>query len=119
MRHALPQHVFPGQSIGGAPTITRETNVGEFPVRAKARFAHGRKHVEAKHIAALKDCITACTAASDLCSRGSALHIKMCGVCAEACKNCADLCESADDQVMKDCATECRKCEKSCSEMSG
>ena len=79
----------------------------------------GGKHVEAKHIAALKDCIATCTASSDLLERGSALHTKMCGVCAEACRKCAALCESFDDQVMKDCAAECRKCEKSCSEMSG
>ncbi len=79
----------------------------------------GGKYVEPKLIAALKDCITTCTASSGLLSRGSALHAKMCGVCAEACGKCAELCESFDDKVMKDCAAECRQCEKSCKQMSG
>lgn len=78
----------------------------------------GGSHVEAKHIAALEDCVIACKNSETFMKRGSSLMNKACALCEEACRKCAETCDTfKDDKVMKDCADECRKCADSCKKM--
>lgn len=79
----------------------------------------GGKHVEAKHINTLKDCIQACKTSANFLSRNSANHMKSCAFCAEICKLCAKSCEAMpDDKKMTACADECRTCAESCEKMA-
>jgi len=79
----------------------------------------GNAHSDAKHINAIKDCISTCKLSKELLSRGSDLAAQTCGLCAEACKRCAESCASfKDDKKMQACAEECRKCETTCANMA-
>ncbi len=76
----------------------------------------GGKHVEAKHINTLKDCIALCTANADLGSRNSKLSGKLMEVCAKACADCAKSCEALNDKELKTCVDACNTCAKLCAD---
>jgi hypothetical protein len=78
-----------------------------------------KKHTEAEHINALKDCISACKQSADFMTRDSSLNKEACTLCEQACIRCAESCEAMKgDKTMQACAEECRKCAKSCHEMA-
>ncbi len=74
-----------------------------------------------EHLATLmscQDCATVCSAAAQIVARGGPFSALICEPCAKACADCAVQCEKfPGDQHMKQCAEECRKCEKACREM--
>jgi hypothetical protein len=81
--------------------------------------AQGKEHKDAKHVNAIKDCVSTCKLSKDLLSRGSDLAGQTCALCAEACKRCAESCASfKNDKKMQACAEECRKCESTCQAMA-
>ena len=79
--------------------------------------ASGKK----EHLESLKscqDCAAICATASQIVSRGGPFADLICTACAEACARCAKICELfPDDNHMKLCAAECRKCEAECRAM--
>jgi hypothetical protein len=81
------------------------------------KIAEGKK----EHLTTLKtcqDCADFCVAASQIVARGGPFAMLICAPCAEACAACGKECEKfPDDEHMKRCAAECRKCEKACREM--
>lgn len=78
----------------------------------------GGKHVEAKHIKALEDCIQTCKISEDFMKRGSDLMNDTSALCEKACRKCAESCDTfKDDKVMKECAEKCRQCADSCKKM--
>jgi hypothetical protein len=70
-----------------------------------------------------QDCATCCAAASQIISRGSeggpysGLIAKCCstacGRCATVCENCPEALDKGMKERLKQCAEECRKCERS------
>jgi hypothetical protein len=79
----------------------------------------GGRHVEAKHLGLLLDCVQMCHTSADFMIRGSALHTRVCAVCAEVCEQCAQSCDQfGDDAQMKTCADTCRRCAQSCRTMA-
>ena len=77
------------------------------------QVAEGKKeHAKALHLVA--DCAKFCNLSSDLMANGSSLMAFSCAACAEACKACAAECDKFGEAEMKDCAKECRRCEKTC-----
>ena len=78
------------------------------------RLADGKK----EHLSCLmhcRDCATCCAACCQVCARGGPLSAVMADCCAKCCDHCAKACEVfPDDQHMKACDEECRKCEKAC-----
>ena len=65
-----------------------------------------------------QDCATICASASEIVARGGPFSKAICEACVVACDQCAKECEKfPDDEHMKECAQECRKCEKACREM--
>jgi hypothetical protein len=79
----------------------------------------GGKHVEAKHLRLLMDCMEICQTSANFMLRGSELHTRTCFACAEVCAACAESCEKmADDAQMKACADACRRCAEACRKMS-
>ena len=74
------------------------------------------KHAET--LATCQDCADICSAASQIVSRGGPFAELICNVCADACAKCASACDKfRDDKHMRECAAECRRCEKACREM--
>lgn len=79
----------------------------------------GEQHAEAKHVALMLDCAEICQTCANFMLRGSALHMRTCGVCAEVCDMCAMDCQRfAEDAHMQACAEVCRRCAESCRQMS-
>lgn len=69
-------------------------------------------------LATCLDCADFCAAASQIVSRGGPFATEICKACVEACALCGKECEKfPDDEHMKMCAVECRKCEKACNDM--
>jgi hypothetical protein len=65
-----------------------------------------------------QDCADVCVAASQIVSRGGPFATTICRTCADICAMCGAACEKfSDDEIMKMCAAECRKCEKACRAM--
>jgi hypothetical protein len=61
------------------------------------------------------DCANFCSAAAQIVARRGPLSVTTCQACAKACAVCGAACEKfPDDEHMKRCAQECRKCEKAC-----
>ncbi len=85
--------------------------------------AHKLHSGEKDHMASMAtclDCADMCAVASQVAARGGPFAATICGACAEVCAMCAKECEKfPDDEHMKMCAAECRKCEKACREMTG
>ena len=82
------------------------------------RQDQGGRHAETNHIRALLDCIDCCTTCVNFMLRDSPAHRRMCEMCADVCDACAANCERfADDDIMKECAKECRRCAESCRKM--
>lgn len=78
----------------------------------------GGKHLEAKHLRLMADCIEICQTAANAMLRGSEMHAVICGACAELCEACADSCDQIGGDKMKACADICRRCAQSCQKMS-
>lgn len=65
-----------------------------------------------------RDCADICAAAAQIVARGGPFAGTICTACVKACNDCAAACEKfPDDKHMKECAEECRKCEKACKAM--
>jgi hypothetical protein len=81
------------------------------------RLHEGRK----EHLATLmtcQDCATVCSASAQIVARGGPHSVLICECCAKVCDLCGTACEKfPDDEHMKACAEECRKCEKVCKAM--
>jgi hypothetical protein len=78
----------------------------------------GGRHAEKSHIAALLDCLEACTTCANFLLRDSPAQNRMCEVCAELGDVCADSCDDfRDDERMRECAAACRLCADACREM--
>lgn len=81
------------------------------------QLAEGKK----EHLATLatcRDCADFCATAAQIVARGGPFAALICQSCAEACARCAIECEKfPNDEHMKLCAQECRKCEKACKDM--
>jgi hypothetical protein len=81
------------------------------------RLHEGRK----EHLTTLmtcQDCATVCSAAAQIVARGGPHSGPICECCAKVCDLCGTACEKfPDDEHMKACADECRKCEKACKAM--
>lgn len=76
------------------------------------------KKDHAKTLATCQDCATFCVAAASIVARGGPFAALICKGCVDACALCAKECEKfPDDKHMKECAAECRKCEKACKDM--
>ena len=75
-----------------------------------------------EHLAAMMACqdsATISSACAEICARGGPFSAMIAEVCAKACADCATACEKVtDDEHMKECAEECRRCEKSCKTMA-
>ena len=79
----------------------------------------GGAHAEANHIATLLSCAEICQVSANAMLRGSHTHLSTCRACSEICKACAASCDTiTDDEVLKRCADECRKCCESTAAMS-
>ncbi|MUG96908.1 four-helix bundle copper-binding protein [Scytonema sp. UIC 10036] len=79
----------------------------------------GGQHAAAAHIALMLDCAEICQTSANFMLRGSALHMRTCGVCAEVCDICAMDCQRfADDAQMQACVEMCRRCAESCRQMA-
>ncbi len=80
--------------------------------------AHQLSEGHKEHLTTLmtcRDCATICAAASRIVAAGGPFSTLICESCAKACAECAKACEKfPDDKHMKQCAAECRKCEKDC-----
>lgn len=69
-------------------------------------------------LAACQDCANFCVAAAQIVARSGPFAELICESCAVSCDRCAEQCEKfPDDEVMKACAEECRKCQKACTAM--
>jgi microcystin-dependent protein len=69
-------------------------------------------------LATCRDCAEFCSAAARIVAADGPFADLICGACAEACARCGHACEKfPDDEHMKMCAAECRKCEKACKDM--
>jgi len=83
--------------------------------------AHQLNAGKKEHLTTLmtcRDCADVCAAAAQIVARSGPFSKLICGPCAEACASCAKECEKfPDDEHMKMCAAECRKCEKACRAM--
>ena len=81
---------------------------------------HGEDHVTPQHVRLMTDCIQICQVAADFMTRGSALHLEVCGACAAICEKCAESCDAidGDDDIMHRCAQICRRCADQCRQMS-
>jgi hypothetical protein len=79
--------------------------------------ASGKKdHLRTLHTCS--DCANFCAAAAQIVARQGPMSGIICEACAKACNLCGAACEKfPDDEHMKLCALECRKCEKACKEM--
>jgi hypothetical protein len=78
----------------------------------------GGRHAEPGHITTLLDCVDMCATAASFMLRESTAHRRICEPCAEICYACARSCEAfPDDDMMRRCAAECRRCADSCVEM--
>ena len=75
----------------------------------------GGKHVEAKHVKLMLDCIQISQTSADFMLRGSDHHAHVCRECAEICRACAESCDEIGD--MEDCVAACRACAESCGKM--
>jgi hypothetical protein len=83
-------------------------------------LARGGSHAAASHIRTLLDCIDLCATCAGIMLRDSPAHRRVCEICAELCAACAASCEQfRDDNVMIECARECRRCAESCRKMAG
>lgn len=81
-------------------------------------LVEGGKHVEAKHVKLMTDCIQMCQVATDFMTRNSELHHAVCQACAEICEACAKSCEDIGGKEMDKCAEICRGCAETCREMA-
>ncbi len=81
-------------------------------------LTEGGKHVEAKHLKLMTDCIQICQIAADFMTRNSELHKIICQACAEICEACAKSCEEIGGVEMNECAKICRSCVASCRQMT-
>ncbi len=82
-------------------------------------LAKGGKHADPAHITLLLDCAQICATSADFMSRLSAQHSTVCRACADVCLACAAACDAfGDDQMMWQCAEECRRCAESCARMA-
>lgn len=86
--------------------------------------AHCAKQLEAGKkdhattLATCLDCAAFCATAASIVSRSGQFAALICKACVDACAMCGKECEKfPDDKHMKQCAAECRKCEKACKEM--
>lgn len=81
----------------------------------------GGEHASRAHIGLLQDCADACAMSADFMLRGSEFHPRVCGITAEISERCAGDCErlGLNDEVMRHCATVCRRCAESCRVMAG
>lgn len=81
------------------------------------QLGEGKSH----HMATLRtclDCADICAAASRIVARNGVFSGPICTACADACAKCAAECDKhASDTIMKECAEQCRACEKACREM--
>ncbi|QDU27825.1 hypothetical protein ETAA8_29160 [Anatilimnocola aggregata] len=83
-----------------------------------ARQLEAGKKDHAKTLAFCHDCAAFCATAASIVARSGPLAALICKACVDACAMCAKECEKfADDKHMKECAAECRKCEKACKDM--
>lgn len=83
-----------------------------------ARQLEAGKKDHAKTLATCLDCASFCVAAASIVARSGPFSALICKACVDACAMCAKECEKfPDDKHMKECAAECRKCEKACKEM--
>jgi hypothetical protein len=81
------------------------------------KTAEGMKE-HLKTLMTCQDCADFCAAAAQIVARGGPFAMLICQPCAEACAACGKECEKfPDDEHMKRCAAECRKCEKACRDM--
>jgi hypothetical protein len=80
-------------------------------------ISEGKSH----HMATLRtclDCADVCSAASRIVARKGVFSGQICTACADTCTKCATECDKhASDEIMVQCAKECRVCEKACREM--
>lgn len=80
----------------------------------------GGEHAEPGHIRLLMSCAEICDTSARFMLMGSEHHALTCGVCAEICDACATDCERFDDdELMEQCADECRRCAETCRAMAG
>jgi hypothetical protein len=64
------------------------------------------------------DCADCCKLGATLAARRSPLAGHACDCCAKCCDECAAACEKhAGDEIMANCARECRACAKVCRDM--
>ncbi|WP_254507637.1 four-helix bundle copper-binding protein [Anatilimnocola floriformis] len=76
------------------------------------------KKDHATTLATCLDCAAFCATAASIVARGGPFSALICKACVDACAMCGKECEKfPDDKHMKECAAECRKCEKTCKEM--
>jgi len=76
------------------------------------------KKEHARILGTCNDCANLCSVAAQIVARQGPMSMTICDACAKACNTCAATCEKfPDDEQMKRCALECRKCEKACREM--
>jgi hypothetical protein len=82
------------------------------------KLAEG-KSAHRKTLASCAGCAEACSSAARLTAAESPYAVLTCRSCATICGLCAEECERMpEDEVMKRCAEECRRCEKACAEMA-
>jgi hypothetical protein len=83
-----------------------------------ANMLHEGKKEHLKTLATCRDCATMCSAAAEIVARNGPFSALIAEACARACGHCAEACEAfPDDEHMKFCAEECRKCEKACNDL--
>jgi hypothetical protein len=83
-----------------------------------AHMLHEGRKAHLTTLMTCQDCATVCSAAAQIVARGGPHSVLICECCTKACDLCGTACEKfPDDEHMKACAEECRKCEKVCKAM--
>jgi hypothetical protein len=83
-----------------------------------AKQLEGGKKDHSTTLATCLDCAAFCASAASIVARGGPFAALICKACVDACAMCGKECEKfPDDKHMKECAAECRKCEKACKDM--
>ena len=83
-----------------------------------AHMLHEGRKAHLTTLMTCQDCATVCSSAAQIVARGGPHSVLICECCAKVCDLCGTACEKfPDDEHMKACAEECRKCEKACKAM--
>lgn len=71
----------------------------------------GGDRADERLVTLLQDCADLCRLTEDVLLRGSRYTDRICGLCADSCEDAAEACDAfPDDEVMKACANETRRC---------